>query len=485
MLKTSLEDTIVAISTPIGVGGIGVIRLSGKKALAIVDQIFIGKDKIKPSRFKSHTVHYGWIIRKLNRDKDLRGLSVNSQANRMGHGDCEVIDEVLLTVMRAPRSYTKEDTVEISCHGGMVSLRTILNLALESGARLAEPGEFTKRAFLNGRIDLAQAEAVLDIIQSRTNAFLKVSVNQLRGDLTVELEAIREQLMDIYTELEAIVNFPEDDVNASDRREIEKRISRILLRVEKLLASGEHGRILKEGIQIVICGRSNVGKSSLLNVLLKQPRAIVSDIAGTTRDTIEETAQIRGIPFQLIDTAGILEPRDLIEEEAIKRSRLFIEAADLILLVLDASQPLTKEDHDVIRQVVDKNVLVVVNKCDLPSQIDEKDMARVLPGKRAVRISAWLRTAIDVLEEAMMEEIWHGKVTESPEILISNVRHMDSLKRCSQFIQKACQSLPENLPLEFVSEDIKEAVNGLDQITGRNMDSDLLDKIFSQFCIGK
>jgi len=485
MFKTSLEDTIVAISTPMGTGGIGIIRLSGKKALAIVDQIFVSKAKVKPSRFKSHTIHYGWIIRKSKMDDDLRGLHMNSQANRAGHRDHEIIDEVLLTIMRAPRSYTKEDIAEISCHGGIVSLRTILNLTLENGARLAEPGEFTKRAFLNGRIDLAQAEAVLDIMQSRTDAFLKVSVNQLKGDLTVELENIREQLMDIYIELEAIVNFPEDDIDASGRRQIARKIEAGFKRVEQLLESSEHGRILKEGIKIVICGKPNVGKSSLLNVLLKQPRAIVSDIAGTTRDTIEETAQIKGIPFQLIDTAGILEPRDLIEREAIKRSRLFIEGADLILLVLDASHPLTKQDRDLIGHVKDRNVLVVLNKSDLPSKIEIKKITAALKGKQLVRISALRKKAIAQLEKAIVENVWQGKAADTSGILISNVRHIDSLKKCSQVIRKARQSLEENLPLEFISEDIKEAVNDLDQITGRNIDSDLLDKIFSQFCIGK
>jgi len=478
MFKASLEDTIVAIATPIGVGGIGIIRLSGKEALAIADKIFVSKATVKPTRFRSHTVHYGWIVR--NRPTPRR-----CPPTRCRKGGKEIVDEVLLTVMRAPRSYTREDIVEISCHGGIVSLRAILNLALEYGARLAEPGEFTKRAFLNGRIDLAQAEAVLDIIQSRTDAFLKVSVHQLKGDLTIELENIREQLTDIYTELEAIVNFPEDDIDASGRRQIARKINAGFRRVERLLESSEHGRILKEGIKIVICGKPNVGKSSLLNVLLKQPRAIVSDIAGTTRDTIEETAQIQGIPFQLIDTAGILEPRDLIEKEAVKRSRLFVEGADLILFVLDASHPLTKQDRDLIGHVKDKNVLVVLNKCDLPSRIETKKITEAFADKRLVRISALRKKAIAQLEDAVVENVWRGRVTEPDGILISNVRHLDSLKKCAELIKTACQSLSENFSLEFVSEDIKEAVNYLDQITGKNIDSDLLDKIFSQFCIGK
>src|SRR3989338_1891946 len=312
----SLEDTIVAIATAVGSGGIGIVRLSGRQAVGIADQLFISRKNKKPAEFANYTAHYGWIV------KNLRAGAYISELQE------EIVDEVLLTVMRTPKSYTKEDVVEISCHGGMVSLRSILMMATELGARLAEPGEFTKRAFLNGRLDLTQAEAVLDIIQAKASAFLRVSHHQLKGELTKTLEDIREHVMTVYTQLEAIMNFPEDDIDSPAKPEILKRISEAEGQVERLLLSSEQGRILKEGIKIVICGRPNVGKSLLLNVLLKQPRAIVSDIAGTTRDTIEETAQIKGIPFQLIDTAGILEPRDFIEQEAVKRSRLSMDSAD-------------------------------------------------------------------------------------------------------------------------------------------------------------
>ncbi len=473
MYKTSLEDTIVAIATPVGSGGIGVVRLSGQKALAVADKIFVGKGKDRPSEFKSFTAHYGWVIKK---------LEIKNQKSKSKN---EIVDEALLTVMRAPRSYTREDIVEISCHGGVVSLRAILNLVLEHGPRLAEPGEFTKRAFLNGRIDLAQAEAVLDIIQSKTDAFLKMSVNQLKGDLTVELESIREQLSDVYTEMEAILNFPEDDVDGSDRRQLIAKVQKGIKRVGQLVASGEHGKILREGIKIVICGRPNVGKSSLLNVLLKQPRAIVSAIAGTTRDTIEETAQIKGIPFQMIDTAGILEPRDPIEKEAVKRSRMSINTADLILFVLDASCPLTGEDKILMAGIKDKNVLIVFNKIDLGSRLEESRLKKFLLGRRILKVSAQEKTAIEELEEAIVENVWHGRIKDSPELLISNVRHLNALKECAACLKRAGQSLHDHRPLELASEDVKTAVDRLDQITGRNIDSDLLDKIFSQFCIGK
>lgn len=471
----SLEDTIVAIATPLGQGGLGIIRLSGKNALAIADRIFVAKNNQKPSAFENFTVHYGWIV-----DKN------------------ETIDEVLLTVMHAPRTYTKEDVVEMSCHGGMVVLRAIAALAMHWGARLAEPGEFTKRAFLNGRIDLTQAEAVLDIIQAKTDAFLRVSTNQLKGELSTELESIREQLMNIYVEIEAVVNFPEDEIDVAGRQNsvtLQDRIDEARQRVDRLLASSEHGRILRDGIKIVICGRSNVGKSSLLNVLLKTPRAIVSEIAGTTRDTIEETAQIKGIPFQLVDTAGILEPRDFIEQEAVKRSRMYIHRADLILLVLDFSTPLTQADEDLIAGVRGRNVLVVLNKCDLKQGIEEACLKERFRLPKIIRISALKKERIDALEAAIVENVWHTKEIDTHGILVSNLRHIQALENCRKALQEAGEILQEEPPSaslahgglspEFVSEEIKTAVNFLDSITGRNIDSDLLDSIFSQFCIGK
>lgn len=461
-----LEDTIVAISTAMGQGGIGIVRLSGKNALAICDQLFESRNHVKPSCFKSHTVHYGWVVHPRKKDT-------------------ETIDEALLTVMKGPGSYTKEDVVEISCHGGIASLREILTLAMDLGARLAEPGEFTKRAFLNGRIDLTQAEAVLDIVQAKTEAFLRVSTHQLKGDLSQELDAIRELLMTIYTELEAIVNFPEDDIDAAGREEILIKMRSAAQKVWRLLQSSEQGRILKEGIKLVLCGKPNVGKSSLLNVLLKTPRAIVTEVAGTTRDTIEEATQIKGIPFQLVDTAGILEPRDLVEEEAVKRSRLFINCADLVLLILDGSKALTQEDKDLMRIVQDKNVLVVLNKRDLAGQIKEEDIPQKLKDKKLIRVSALKKTGIEELESAIAENTLCGKTISTNGVLISNVRHIQSLKECEVILEKAQVSMDQEIPFELICEDLKIAVNCLDRITGRNIDADLLDKIFAEFCIGK
>ena len=463
MRRYVLDDTIVAIATALGQGGIGIIRLSGKDALRIADKMFVAKAQKKPSQFKSSTVHYGWAA--------------------SDHG--EMIDEVLVTVMRAPKSYTREDVVEISCHGGTVVLRKILGRAVSLGARIAEPGEFTKRAFLNGRIDLAQAEAVLDIIQAKTEAFLRVSLNQLKGDLTKELENIRELLMGIYTAIEAIVNFPEDGLDTASRMKICQRVTAAKKAIEKLLASSEHGRILKEGINVVICGKPNVGKSSLLNALLKQPRAIVTDIAGTTRDTIEETAHMRGIPFQLIDTAGILEPRDIIEEEAVKRSHLYIEGADLILFVLDADRDISEDDHRLIAKVKDKNTIIVINKCDLTNVLEEKKMKKVFNGHKVLKVSALKKTGLEALEDEIVENIWQGKVVDTSSLVISNVRHIHCLKSAARLLEEALKGFSKKIPLELISESIKSAVSQLDSITGREIDSDLLERIFSEFCVGK
>jgi len=460
----NIDDTIVAISTPAGIGGIGIVRLSGKEALPIADKMFLSPTQKKLSKQKSHSAHYGWISR---------------------NGSGEIIDEVLVTIMRGPNSYTKEDVVEISSHGSRVSLKEIITLACDQGARLAEPGEFTKRAFLNGRIDLTQAEAVLDIIQSRTNAFLKVSTHQLKGELSKELEIIREELMKAYVEMEAIVNFPEDDEDSKSRERIDAIIKKAQKRVDALLETSEHGRLLKEGIKIVLCGKPNVGKSSLLNILLKTERAIVSDIAGTTRDTIEETAQIKGIPFQLIDTAGILEPRDLIEQEAVKRSRMYIEGADLVLFVCDQSFLLSKEDKDIIDEIKDLNILVVLNKSDLKKKLDIKALQERLFNATYIETSVVKKKGIDKLEECIVESVWHSKTIDTQGLFISNLRHIQALQQCQKTLLQAQEYIHNDTSIEFISEEIKIAINFLDSITGRNIDHDLIDQIFSKFCIGK
>jgi tRNA modification GTPase len=454
----SLDDTIAAIATPAGQGGIGIVRISGPQSLDVADAIFKLKNNQKPSAQKTFTVHYGWLIK-----------------------EGAIIDEALLTIMRGPKSYTAQDVIEVSCHGGPAILRAALELVLVNGARLAEPGEFTKRAFLNGRIDLAQAEAVLDIISAKTENFARVSQNQLKGELSKELDAIRDELMRLYTVIEAVINFPEDDIDAQGREQIIQDLSRQLQKFECLLSSAHNGRILKEGIRIVLCGKPNVGKSSLLNVLLKQDRAIVTSIAGTTRDVLEESAQIKGVPLQLVDTAGILEPRDLIEEEAVKRSHLFIESADLVLLVLDASRPLDEADYMLIEKTKGRNVLLVLNKSDLPMVLNES----ALPAGKTVKVSAAQKFAIEELERIILEAVWEGSDFDAHGIMLSNVRHINALKTAKDYLAEALTLINQTASWEIVSQGIKDAVNQLDSITGRNIDQDLLDRIFSTFCIGK
>jgi tRNA modification GTPase len=459
-----LEDTIAAIATPAGQGGIGIIRISGNEAISVADAVVRLEGEKTLARSQSHTIHHGW--------------AVNAK-------DGNVLDEVLVAMMRAPKSYTAEDVVEINCHGGMTVIRQVLQAVLTAGARLALPGEFTKRAFLNGRMDLTQAEAVVDIIQAKTEGFLRQSQYQLKGELSTQLKSIREGLVEVYTHVEALINFPEEGIGSQSRQQIVDRISVQDKEVSRLLRSSESGRILKEGIRIVLCGKSNVGKSSLLNAILKEQRAIVTDIAGTTRDVLEESAQIKGIPIALVDTAGILEPRDLIEEEAVKRSHLYIKSADLVLFVLDRSRPLEEQDMALMEQLKTSRVLVVVNKKDLEGQMDISVPKRIFGQEHIIEVSAFESRSVQELEAKIVDLIGGNKNFDTHDILISNIRHIKALEAAQENLQSACRLMNENIPMEFVSEEIKAAVNQLDAITGRNIDEDLLESIFSKFCIGK
>ncbi len=459
-----LEDTITAIATPAGQGGIGIIRISGQEAIAIAGTVLRLQGSKTLAQCKSHTVNYGWVI-------DAKSGNI--------------LDEVLVALMKAPKSYTAEDVVEINCHGGMTVLGAVLHAVLNAGARLATPGEFTKRAFLHGRMDLPQAEAVIDIIHAKTEIFLRQSHYQLKGELSSQLNLIREELIKLYTMVEALINFPEDGLDAQSSQQILNRLSVQEMGVAKLLESSESGRILKEGIRIVLCGKPNVGKSSLLNALLKEQRAIVTHIAGTTRDVLEESAHIKGIPISLVDTAGIISPRDLIEEEAVKRSHLYIKSADLALLVLDHSRPLEEEDRLLLEQLKAARVLVVVNKIDLPGQIDITVPKGIFGSDHVVKVSAFQDRSIHDLEAKIIDLICKDKNLDTHGILISNIRHIKALEEAQKNLQSACRLMKENVSLEFISEEIKAAGNQLDAITGRNIDEDLLDRIFSEFCIGK
>jgi len=460
MFKDDLKDTIAAISTPQGEGGIGIVRLSGEKALTVTDKIFVSSEKGKPSGFKSHTVHYGRIT-----------------------DNGKMVDEVLLTVMRGPKSYTRQDIVEINCHGGLLSLRRILDLTVQHGCRLAGPGEFTRRAFLNGRIDLAQAEAVIDLIRAKTASALKVSLGQLEGGLSRRIGKIREGVMEILVILEANIDFPEEDIRGYDAEKISSGLHAAIRQMDILLEGSFGGRILREGLQAVICGKPNVGKSSLLNALLKKERSIVTPVAGTTRDTIEEAVDVRGIPVRLVDTAGILKPRNLIEKKAVKRSRERIASADLVILLFDAGRRIGLRDKELVRELKNRNVIAVINKIDLKAQIDKKEISGFFP--RVVELAARTGRNLELLEEAIFDFACRGRALNPEHILLSNLRHIHALRDARGLLEEADRMLRGDSSLELITQDLKDACVYLDNILGKDFSAELLDKIFADFCIGK
>ena len=459
MEKEDLTDTIAAISTPIGEGGIGIVRISGQNALKIADRIFVSLGG-KPSGFKTYTIHYGRIV---EYDK--------------------VLDEVILTVMRAPKTYTREDVVEINCHGGIVALRDVLDLVLKNGARLAHPGEFTKRAFLNGRIDLAQAEAVIDVIRAKTDSALRLGLSQLKGGLSGEINKYRELILGILVQLEASIDFPEEEAHGVNLKHLSEKIEEISASLKGLIDDSRCARILREGIHLVICGKPNVGKSSLLNTLLKEERAIVTPLAGTTRDTIEEVIDIKGIPVRIVDTAGILEPRDLVEKKALIRSRQEINSADLVIIVFDGSKRLSKEDALLIKKLKGKTVIAAINKIDLKQKIEREKIASEFIN--IIDISAKRSKNIALLEKIIADLIYGGLVLNTESVMVGNLRHIQLIRKAQKNIAQASESLDNKLPLEFIAQDIREALGFLDEILGKRFSGELLEKIFSEFCIGK
>ena len=460
MWEDNLQDTIAAISTATGDGGIGIVRLSGRESLAIANKIFVGLDKKKPMHFKSYTMHYGKIVE-----------------------HHKIIDEVILTVMRGPKSYTRQDVVEINCHGGRLSLRKILDLTLKHGCRLASPGEFTKRAFLNGRLDLAQAEAVIDIIRAKTDSALKISLGQLSGSLSQEINKIRQGLLDILVILEANIDFPEEGIPPQDRIGLALGLTTIDAQLNVLLSSASGGRILREGLHVVICGKPNVGKSSLLNALLKKERSIVTPVAGTTRDTIEELIDIKGIPVRIVDTAGILKPRNLIEQKAVRLARSQISLADLVIILFDSSSKLDNRDRKLIKEVKNKNVIAVLNKIDLNACIEKNEITRVF--SKVVELAARSGKNLNLLEDALYDFVYQGKLTSPEFMLVSNLRHIHALRDAQKLVGEARVILTDKLPIEFITQNLKDACVYLDKILGKNFSVDLLDRIFMDFCIGK
>jgi len=443
------QDTIAAVSTPIGEGGIGIVRLSGQDACSIATKLF---GKSLPDR----RLVYGHII-----DPELS----------------EVVDEVLVAYMAAPHTYTREDIVEINCHGGIVPLQRILGLTLRLGARLAEPGEFTLRAFLSGRIDLSQAESVLDIVRARTQSSLRLAVEGLGGRLSRQIRSIRNELLSVLAYLTARIDFPEDEIEEQDALgPIKKAHSEL----DELITGADAGIVYRQGVRTAIAGRPNVGKSSLLNRLLRESRAIVTPIPGTTRDTLEEVVNLKGVPFVLTDTAGITHSEEVIETLGVERSRKAIEQSSLVLLVTDASEPLNATDLEIIELLDGRAVLVVANKCDLPSQID----LRSLPWP-IVRTSALTGEGVSVLEEKMADIALGGKVVSSDAFLVTNIRHKEALERAAQHLCQAEESLESDMPDDFVTIDLTAALDALGEITGETVNEELLDMIFSRFCIGK
>jgi tRNA modification GTPase len=483
MRNLNLTDTIAAVATPVGESGIGIVRISGKEALAIADKIFVSRDGKAPSTFKTYTTHYGWIVNRFASSQVHKFASLDLRTSELTNQRTEIVDEVILTVMRAPKSYTKEDIVEINCHGGIVALRRVLDLVLENGARLAEPGEFTQRAFLNGRIDLAQAEAVLDIIKAKTDSALKVGIEQLKGTLSREINKIRNKLLGVLVVLEANIDFPEEQINPVELTSIHQRLKEANNDLRRIIDSSHFGRVLREGLNVVICGRPNVGKSSLLNALLKQERSIVTPIPGTTRDTIEEIIDIKGIPIRIADTAGILEPQDLVEKKAMQRTKKYIDAADLVILLFDGSQGISKGDQILIKKLKQKTVLAVINKIDLRQKLEREKIIKIFG--QIVDISAKKLKNLNLLEDAISELVYNGKLSSLESVLVTNLRHIQALKKTEKLVIDALDSLDNKLSFEFIAQDIKDALGYIDELMGKKFSEDLLDKIFNEFCIGK
>ncbi|GAA0079212.1 tRNA uridine-5-carboxymethylaminomethyl(34) synthesis GTPase MnmE [Clostridium sp. CTA-5] len=452
-------DTICGIATPIGEGGISIIRISGNKALDIINKIFISKNRFDINNMKTYTMKYGNII-------DLESK--------------DIIDEVIISYMKGPHSYTTEDIIEINCHGGVISTNSVMDQVIKAGARLAEPGEFTKRAFLNGRIDLSQAEAVIDIIRAKTDLSMKSAIMQSSGALSSQITELRKYLLDVLALIEYGIDFTEDDEEIDDSLIIKAKegISQTILKIKDLLKNADEGKIIRDGLNMVIVGKPNVGKSSLLNMLLKEKRAIVTDIPGTTRDIIEEYLNIDGIPIKITDTAGIRETEDTVEKIGVERSREKIEEADLVVLILDSSRELEEEDKEIINTIKDKNHIVLLNKIDLDKKISDIDLNNI------ILISAKTGEGINELKDKIKTLFFNGTIN-SESLIVSNVRHKQALYRALENCEEAFNRINANEYLDLISIYVTSAMKSLGEITGDELEEDVLNKIFSEFCVGK
>lgn len=455
-------DTIAAIATAMTNSGIGIIRISGEDAFSVIDRIYRSKNKEKKlSEEKSHTVHYGYIV-----DKE------------------EVIDEVMVLIMRAPNTYTREDTVEIDCHGGVLVMQRILDTVIKNGARPAEPGEFTKRAFLNGRIDLTQAESVMDVINSKNQFALKSSISQLQGSLQETIKSLREKIIYEIAFIESALDDPEHISIDGYGEKLRVVVEECKEKIEHLLETSDNGRILKEGINTVIVGKPNAGKSSLMNTLLKKERAIVTDIAGTTRDVLEEQMNLNGITLNIIDTAGIRDTEDVVEKIGVDKAKDYLLNADLIIYVVDSSTPLDENDIEIMKMIQDKTSIVLLNKSDLET-VTTEDMIKKYLNHEVIKVSMKEQKGVEELEEVIKKMFFHGKLEFNEEVYITNARHKAALLHASNSLNMVLESIAMDMPEDFYSIDLMNAYEELGNILGESLGEDLVNEIFSKFCTGK
>ncbi|ATW81432.1 tRNA uridine-5-carboxymethylaminomethyl(34) synthesis GTPase MnmE [Staphylococcus aureus] len=456
-------DTITSISTPMGEGAIGIVRLSGPQAVEIADILYKGKHLLND--VPSHTINYGHII-----DPESK----------------EVVEEVMVSVLRAPKTFTREDIIEINCHGGILTINRVLELTMTYGARMAEPGEFTKRAFLNGRIDLSQAEAVMDFIRSKTDRASKVAMNQIEGRLSDLIKKQRQSILEILAQVEVNIDYPEyDDVEDATTEFLLEQSKEIKQEINRLLDTGAQGKIMREGLSTVIVGKPNVGKSSMLNNLIQDNKAIVTEIAGTTRDVLEEYVNVRGVPLRLVDTAGIRETEDIVEKIGVERSRKALSQADLILFVLNNNEALTQEDYTLYEVVKNEDVIVIVNKMDLEQNIDINEVKDMIGDTPLIQTSMLKQEGIDELEIQIRDLFFGGEVQNQDMTYVSNSRHISLLKQARQTIQDAIDAAESGVPMDMVQIDLTRTWEILGEIIGETASDELIDQLFSQFCLGK
>ncbi|WP_301560426.1 tRNA uridine-5-carboxymethylaminomethyl(34) synthesis GTPase MnmE [Staphylococcus epidermidis] len=456
-------DTITSISTPMGEGAIGIVRLSGPQAIEIGDILYKGKKKL--SEVETHTINYGHII---DPETD------------------ETVEEVMVSVLRAPKTFTREDIIEINCHGGILTINRILELTMTYDARMAEPGEYTKRAFLNGRIDLSQAEAVMDFIRSKTDRASKVAMNQIEGRLSDLIKKQRQSILEILAQVEVNIDYPEyDDVEDATTDFLLEQSKRIKEEINRLLETGAQGKIMREGLSTVIVGRPNVGKSSMLNNLIQDNKAIVTEVAGTTRDVLEEYVNVRGVPLRLVDTAGIRDTEDIVEKIGVERSRKALSEADLILFVLNNNEPLTEDDQTLFEVIKNEDVIVIINKTDLEQRLDVSELREMIGDMPLIQTSMLKQEGIDELEIQIKDLFFGGEVQNQDMTYVSNSRHISLLKQARQSIQDAIDAAESGIPMDMVQIDLTRTWEILGEIIGESASDELIDQLFSQFCLGK